>query len=69
MSYVDPKLRYRFESLPIELKNEILRRDVSLYTLNDLIECLQSIVEEELALPPLCHFRGIFHRMRGEVTA
>ena len=41
MSYVDPKLRYRFESLPIE------RRDVSLYTLNDLIECLQSIVEEE----------------------
>ena len=43
MSYVDPKLRYRFESLPIELKNEILRRDVSLYTLNDLIECLQSL--------------------------
>lgn len=46
MSYVDPKLRDRFESLPIELKNAILRRDVRLYTLNDLIKCLEEIVAE-----------------------
>lgn len=45
MSYIDPKLRTRFESLSIDLKNEILKRDVKLYTLNDLIKCLESIVE------------------------
>ncbi|HEX3027578.1 MAG TPA: hypothetical protein VHR42_10215 [Clostridia bacterium] len=44
MSYVDPKLRSRFESLSIDLKNEILKRDVKLYTLNDLIKCLEDIV-------------------------
>ena len=46
MSYVDPKLRGRFESLSIELKDEILKRDVKLYTLQDLIQCLDSIVAE-----------------------
>lgn len=46
MSYVDPKLRGRFESLSVELKNEILKRDVKLYTLQDLIQCLDSIVAE-----------------------
>lgn len=45
-SYVDPKLRPRFESLSIGLKNEILKRDVKLYTLQDLIKCLESIVDE-----------------------
>jgi hypothetical protein len=44
MSYVDPTLRSRFESLSIDLKNEILKRDVKLYTLNDLIKCLEDIV-------------------------
>jgi hypothetical protein len=44
--YVDPKLRPRFESLSIDLKNEILKRDVKLYTLQDLIKCLESIVDE-----------------------
>lgn len=44
MSYVDPKLRGSFESLSIDLKNEILKRDVKLYTLNDLIKCLEDIV-------------------------
>jgi len=46
MSYVDPKLRGRFESLSVELKNEILKRNVKLYTLQDLIQCLDSIVAE-----------------------
>ncbi len=44
MSYIDPKLRSRFESLSVDLKNEILKRDVKLYTLNDLIKCLENIV-------------------------
>lgn len=45
MSYVDPKIRDKFESLSIELKNEILNRNVKLYTMNDLMKCLQSIVD------------------------
>ena len=46
MSYIDPKLRSQFESLSIDLKNEILKRDAKLYTLNDLIMCLENIVAE-----------------------
>jgi hypothetical protein len=46
MSYIDPKLRSHFESLSVDLKNEILKRDVKLYTLNDLIKCLEGIVAE-----------------------
>ena len=36
-SYVSPKIRDKFESLSIDLKNEILERNVQLYTLQDLI--------------------------------
>lgn len=46
-SYIDPKLKTRFESLSIDLKNEILKRDIKLYTLNDLIQCLENIVKEQ----------------------
>lgn len=46
MSYIAPCLKERFESLSIDLKNEILRRNVKLYTLTDLIRCLESIVSE-----------------------
>lgn len=46
MSYVDPKIQDKFESLSIDLKNEILSRDVKLYTLQDLINCLEQIVSE-----------------------
>lgn len=44
MSYVDPKVRTHFESLSIDLKNEILKRDVKLYSLRDLIKVLEDIV-------------------------
>ncbi len=47
MSYVGPKLRTRFESLGIDLKNEILSRDVHLETLGDLIAVLEQIVAEK----------------------
>lgn len=46
MSYVNPKLGPKFESLPIELKNEILSRNVHIETLNDLIAILEKIVQE-----------------------
>ena len=46
MSYVNPKLRCYFESLSIDLKNEILSRNVHLETLNDLIAILDEIVRE-----------------------
>lgn len=46
MSYVNPKLRYYFESLSIDLKNEILSRNVHLESLNDLIAVLEEIVRE-----------------------
>lgn len=46
MSYIDPKIKGHFETLPIELKDLILEKDVSLYTLKDLINCLEKIVAE-----------------------
>lgn len=46
MSYVSPTLREKFESLPIELKDEILSRDVRIENLQDLISVLETIVEE-----------------------
>jgi len=51
MSYVNPALRPKFETLPIDLKNEILARDVTLSDLNDLIHVLQEIVDEAKAAP------------------
>lgn len=46
MSYVAPAIKEKFESLPIELKNAILKRDVTLNTLQDLINVLERIVKE-----------------------
>lgn len=46
MSYVDPSLREKFESLSVNLKNAILERDVNLYTIHDLIRVLEEIVAE-----------------------
>ena len=45
-SYVSPKIRDKFESLSIDLKNDILRRNVHLETLQDLIQVLEKIVKE-----------------------
>lgn len=46
MSYVSPRLRVQFESLSVDLKNEILSRDVRLENLQDLIAVLEKIVED-----------------------
>lgn len=45
-SYVAPELRDKFESLPINLKNCILERNVQLKTIYDLIHVLEDIVAE-----------------------
>ena len=46
MSYVAPQMRTHFESLSIDLKNEILKQDVQIQTMRDLINCLEKIVLE-----------------------
>lgn len=45
-SYVSPKIRDKFETLSVDLKNCILERNVHLETLQDLIQVLEKIVKE-----------------------
>lgn len=45
-SYVSPKIRDKFETLSVDLKNCILERNVYLETLQDLIKVLDEIVKE-----------------------
>lgn len=49
MSYVSPEIQASFETLSIDLKNTILKRDVKLYTKDDLIHVLEDIVQEDEA--------------------
>ncbi|MDF2588907.1 MAG: hypothetical protein K0S41_2748 [Anaerocolumna sp.] len=46
MSYVAPAIKDKFETLSVDLKNAILERDVQLYTIHDLINVLEKIVNE-----------------------
>lgn len=46
MSYIAPELQDKFESLSIDLKNEILGRNVQLNNIQDLIQVLETIVKE-----------------------
>lgn len=46
-SYVAPQLREKFETLSIDLKNNILERDVQINTLQDLIDVLEIISKGE----------------------
>ena len=46
MSEVSPKIREAFESLSIDLKNEILSRGVRLETMADLIAVLEQITKD-----------------------
>ena len=45
-SYGSPKIRDKFETLSVDLKNCILERNVHLETLQDLIKVLDEIVKE-----------------------
>lgn len=46
MSYVNPAIREKFESMPIDLKNAVLSMDVRLETMSDLMTCLERIIDE-----------------------
>ena len=46
-SYVAPELREKFETLSIDLKNNILERDVQLRNIHDLINILEIISKGE----------------------
>ena len=46
MTEIDPKVKGRFLSLSKELQEEIMKKDVKIHSLQDLIQCLQSIVME-----------------------
>ena len=46
-SYVAPELREKFETLSVDLKNDILERNVQLNTIYDLIAVLEVISRGE----------------------
>lgn len=46
MSYIAPEIQAKFETLSVNLKNEILERDVRINTVFDLINILEEIVGE-----------------------
>ena len=46
-SYVAPEVREKFETLPINLKDYILERNVQINDIYDLINVLENIVSEE----------------------
>lgn len=46
MSYVAPAIKEKFEKLSLDLKNDILDRNVELITIHDLINVLDEIVNE-----------------------
>lgn len=46
MSYIAPAVQAKFETLSIDLKNEILERNVQINTIYDLIHVLEEIVNE-----------------------
>ncbi len=46
MTYVAPAIKEKFESLSVDLKNEILERDVRLNNIHDLINVLDDIVKD-----------------------
>lgn len=53
-SYVSPGLREKFETLSIDLKNNILERNVQLYTIYDLIDILEVISKGAWCVPAQC---------------
>lgn len=46
MSFIAPAVQEKFESLSIDLKHNILERDVQINTIYDLINILEIIVKE-----------------------
>lgn len=46
MSYIAPQIQEKFDSLSTDLREQILSRNVKIYTLQDLIGVLGDIVQE-----------------------
>lgn len=46
MVEIDPKIRDRFNSLSEDLRAEILRQNVPIRNLQDLIHCLERVVKK-----------------------
>lgn len=46
MTYVNPRIRAKFDSLSPELKKEIWSLNVSLNNLSDLVVTLQDIIDD-----------------------
>lgn len=45
-SYIAPGIQDKFETLSVDLKNTILKRNVQIRTMQDLIDVLEAIVAE-----------------------
>lgn len=46
MSYIAPAVQEKFETLSVDLKNQILEKNVQINTIHDLINVLTDIVNE-----------------------
>jgi hypothetical protein len=46
MSYIDPKIKDKFETLSEDLQSAILARNVELRTMADLMKVLEEIIAE-----------------------
>ncbi|MGX8699852.1 hypothetical protein [Caproiciproducens sp.] len=46
MADIGPAMKSKFDSLSKDLKEEIMKRDVRIDSIQDLIKCLDSIVAE-----------------------
>ena len=46
MTFIDPRLKPQFDSLSKELQEVILSKDVQIHSLQALIQCLETIVNE-----------------------
>lgn len=46
MSYIAPAVQAKFETLSIDLKNQILEKNVQINNIYDLIQVLEEIVNE-----------------------
>lgn len=46
MTQIAPAVKEKFDTLPKELKNVILEKDVQVNTIYDLMDVLQKIVDE-----------------------
>lgn len=43
MYYIDQRVQKRFDALSKEVKEEIMKQDVKLYTYSDLLRCISSL--------------------------